>query len=138
MPELDDTIPIGDDELVFRRVPVSMNWYGESAGLSPLAFRPRDNDETGLSVVRGEPYNTLAEAARGPSKKGYFIAVLRAGDLRKQGLVVEPKPIAGVSGHAEITSLTRANRATDEAKSMMVKMAHELCLRVDGPFENPV
>src|ERR1035438_515466 len=110
MPELDDTIPIGDDELLFRGVPVAMNWYDASAGLSPLAFRPRDGDATGISVLRGAPYNTPEAAGRGPSKKGYFVAILRAGNLRKNGILMQPAPMEGTSGHAEITSLTAANR----------------------------
>ena len=137
MENADDSSPIGDDELLYRRIPVSMGWYDPAIEPlpSPFAFGPRPDDDTGLSVVRGHPFNTAEQAARGPSKKGYFVAVVRAGDLRANGFDIEPRPIAGVAGHAEITSLTVANRDTDEAKSMMVKLAHVLCLRVEGPFK---
>src|SRR5271166_1419197 len=108
MSKLTGTEPIADDELLFRRIPVSMGWYDPAvdAQPSPLAFRPRDDDATGISVLRGAPYNTPEVAGRGPSKKGYFVAVLRAGDLRKSGVLVAPAPMEGISGHAEITSLT--------------------------------
>lgn len=104
------------------------------SGLSPKAFRPRDDDITGLSVLRGPPYNTPETAAQGPSKRGYYLAVLRAGDLRSRGIEVAPRPVEGIAGHAEIISLTAANRDTNEAHEMMVLLAQELCLRVDGAF----
>jgi hypothetical protein len=130
------TEPIADDELLYRRIPVSTGWFDPTIDTkpSPLAFRPRDDDDTGLSVVRGEPYNSIEAAAGGPSKKGYYVAILRAGDLRKNGILVEPKPIPGLQGHAEIVSLTVVNRDSDEARGMMVMLAHEICIRVDGPF----
>ena len=134
--ELDGTEPIADEELVFRRIPVSTGWYDPAVSPqpSPLAFRPRDDDDTGLSIVRGHPYNTPETAARGPAKRGYFVAVFRVGDLRRHGFHVDPKPVLGVLGHAEITDLTSANRDSDEIRSMIVKLAHELCLRIEGPF----
>ena len=136
MSDRNDAEPIADDELLYRRIPRSSGWHDPAidAQPSPLAFRPRDDDTTGLSIVRGEPFNTVEGAAHGPSKKGYYVAVLRAGDLRQRGIVIEPKPIPGIRGHAEIVNLTVANRDTDNARSMMVVLAHELCLRVEGPF----
>jgi hypothetical protein len=97
----------------------------------------RSNDVTGLSVVRGEPYNTVEQAARGPSKWGYYVVILRAGDLRAHGVDVVPRPVDGVPGHAEITNLTAANRDSDEAQRIMELLAEKLCLRVEGPFHQP-
>lgn len=136
MPDLDGTEPIADDELLYRRIPVSTGWFDPKVAdvPSPFAFRPRDDDVTGLSLVRGDPYNTPAAAARGPSKRGYYVAVLRVGDLRQRGLHVVPRPVKDIAGHAEIVDLTAGNRDTDEAKRLMVMLAHELCLRVEGPF----
>jgi hypothetical protein len=136
MSSLDGTEPIHDGEILFRRIPVSQNWYDPSIAPfpSPQAFRPRDDDITGLSLVRGQPYNTLEEAARGPARKGYYVAVLTAGDLRKRRIQVVPRPVPGISGHAEIPDLTAANWDTDAALTMMATLAHELCLRVEGPF----
>lgn len=128
--------PVADDELIYRRIPVSQHWYDPAADPHPLlqAFRPRTDDVTGLSVVRGEPYNTAEQAAQGPSKSGYYVAVLRVGALRAHGIDVLPRPIAGVQGHAEIPNLTAANRDSDEAKRIMELLAERLCLRVEGPF----
>ena len=35
-------------------------------------------------------FMSIEDAARGKSKKGYWVAVLRAGDLRNQGIKVVP------------------------------------------------
>ena len=68
---LDGSEPIADDELIYRRIPVSQNWYDAKADPKPLqqTFRPRAEDITGLSDVRGEPYNTPEQAAQGLSKR---------------------------------------------------------------------
>lgn len=136
MPELDGTEPIADGEFLYRRLPVSMGWYDPQGcpRLSPKVFRPRDDDVTGLSIVRGEPYNLIEEAARGPSKKGYYVAVLKAGDLRQHGITIAPKPAPGIPGHAEIVSITAANRDSEESRIIIELLVHELCLRVEGPF----
>lgn len=133
---LNGTEPIHDDELLYRRIPVSQGWYDPATDAKPLslAFRPRKEDVTGLSVVRGEPYNTAEQAARGPSKWGYFVAVLSVRELRAHGIEVVPRPIDGIAGHAEITNLTAVNRDSDEAIRLMELLAERLCLRVEGPF----
>jgi hypothetical protein len=74
------TEPIADDELLYRRVPVSKEWYTKE-GLSPEAFQPREDEATGNSVYRAI-YKSVEEAAKGKSKSGNYVAVLRAGDLR--------------------------------------------------------
>jgi hypothetical protein len=133
---LDGTEPIADDELLYRRIPVSQHWYDPIADPKPLpqAFRPRTDDVTGLSVDRGKPYNTPEEAAQGPSKAGYYVACLRVGDLRAHGIDVVPRPVAGIKGHAEIINLTAANRDSNEGRRLMELLAERLCLRVEGPF----
>src|SRR5437867_2518329 len=104
----DGTEPIEDDEILYRRVPVSRDWYSTTSGMSPVAFEPLKRDDTGLSIVRAK-YCSIEQAANGPSKQGYFVVLLRAGDLRQRGIEIAPSPIAGIPGHAEITSLTFQN-----------------------------
>lgn len=73
--------PISDDELLYRRVPI--RWYDPSTG-RPFdeAFAPhKENDLTGLSVSRAK-YKSIEQAARGMPGKRYYVATLRAGDLR--------------------------------------------------------
>jgi hypothetical protein len=132
MPAPDGTEPIADDELLYRRIPVSKGWYTED-GLSPEAFDPREDEITGISVYRAK-YTTIAEAAKGMSKKGYYVAVLRAGDLRQNAMEVAPRPSPGDPGHTELPDLTCHNRLTPEAQERKLRLT-ELCRRVEGPFQ---
>jgi hypothetical protein len=131
----DESEPIADEELLYRRIPAALNLYDPQAEphLLPDAFRPNQNDVTGLSVYRAK-YKTIEEAARGREGKNYYIAVLRAGDLRARGIEVVPRPIEEDPGHAEIPGLTYQNRKTDRTLEWKLLMAQQLCIRVEGPF----
>jgi len=131
----DETEPITDDELLYRRIPAALNLYDprREPHLRPDAFRPNQNDMTGLSVYRAK-FKSVEEAAQGREGKSYYVAVLRTGDLRARGIEVVPRPIAGDPGHAEIPGLTYQNRKTDEALEWKLLLAQQLCLRVEGPF----
>jgi len=134
MPHTNGTEPLGDDELIYRRVLVSHDLFNPDTGhLSPEAFRPRHYDETGTSVDRAK-YRTIEEAAQGRNRKGYYVAVLRVGDLRREGLDVVPKPTPDNPGHAEVPALNYANRRSAEAEQWKVLLARKLTLRVEGPF----
>lgn len=108
----DGTEPIADDELLYRRVPAAAQprRYDPVTGLlSDQAFGPHKKDGvTGLSVSRAK-YKSIEEAASGRSGNSYYIAVLRAGDLRQQGIVVEPRPLQDDPGHAEPPQLNAAH-----------------------------
>jgi len=108
-----------------------MGWYSEK-GLSPEAFDPHDEEKSGISVYRAK-YRTIQEVAKGLSKKGYYVAVLRAGDLRRRGIAVEPRPGPNDPGHAELPGLTCDNRLSREGLECKVLLA-KLCLEVRGPF----
>jgi hypothetical protein len=132
----DGTETVADDELLYRRIPVSMGWYS-GGELSPEAFDPRPNDRpdpdlTGISVSRAK-YKTIQEAARGSGRKGYYVAVLRAGDLRNNGIAVEQRPRPGDPGHAELPDLRSDNRNAPETKERKLWLANH-CLRIEGPF----
>jgi hypothetical protein len=129
--------PIADDEIVFRRIPKSMGWCDEKTRvLSPEAFGPhKTRDTTGISVAR-EKYKSAELAARGQPGKSYYIAVLRVGDLRQHGLIIEPRPEPDDPGHAELPQLNAANykdATTLERKRVLVS----LCQEVLGPFDTP-
>lgn len=136
--------PIDDDELLHRRIPRSEDgWYEELGDKSvvpePFAFKPRPDDQTGLSLFRGKSdrrphFLTPAErSATGKSKDGYYVAILCAGDLRNAGIAVEPVPLEGDPGHCEIPSLNAANRK-DESGYQIMKQLVELTRTVVGPF----
>ena len=123
--------PISDDERIFRRIPVSRRWYSDD-GLSPEAYEPRDDEETGISVYR-EKYKPLHEAAKGKSKQGYYVAVIKAGELRQNGIRITPRPQPGDPGHAELPDFTCRTRDEDSTIQLRNTLAtlHE---SVQGPF----
>lgn len=131
MPIGDGTEPVGDDELLYRRVPVSTGWYKEGQ-LSPEAFDPREGELTGISVYR-DKYKSVQDAAKGKGTRGYYVAILRAGVLRGHGIEVVPRPKPDDPGHAELPELTCHNRRSPETLERKSLLA-DLCLRVEGPF----
>jgi hypothetical protein len=125
---------VDEEEYIYRRIPVSQGWYNpDTSLLSPEAFNPIKNDTTGLSVSRAI-LTTIDKAAQGKSRKGYYIAVLRVSDLRSKGIDVVPKPIENDPSHAEIPGLIYGDWNTDQVKEWKLLLAHELTLRVEGPF----
>ena len=130
----DGTEPVEDEELLYRRIPLQPQWYDPATGWpTPLAFNPRRDDLTGLSFCRAK-YTTPIEAARNDRDKQYYIAVLRAGDLREHGLDVVPKPLSNDPGHCEMPVLNYQERKTDRAEEAKLLLARKLCLRVLGPL----
>ncbi|MCX7411746.1 MAG: hypothetical protein NTZ32_27025 [Planctomycetales bacterium] len=140
MAEPAGTEPIDDDELIYRRIPVSMPWYS-NGHLSPEAFDPHpQRDITGISVSRSK-HKTLEDAAKGPGRKGYFVAVFRAHDLRLRGIEVVPRPIHPDDpenpeydpGHAELPALTAQSRGSTPAEEAKLALT-TLAIEVKGPF----
>lgn len=84
MADLDATEPIDDGEILYRRIPVSTGWYqaDKEPPLEPEAFRPNRNDTSGISLSRAK-YTSIEEAARGQPGRSYYVAVFRAGELRR-------------------------------------------------------
>jgi hypothetical protein len=132
----DGTEPIDNDELLYRRFPLAAGYYvlGPDPTPSPNAFNPRRDDETGISVSRAK-YATPEQAAQNPRGKPYYIAVLRAGDLRAQGIEVVPRPLPDQPGHAEMPSLKYdQNGRSDTVEEAKKLLAGKLCREVLGPF----
>ena len=132
--------PVADDELLYRRVSEASEWYDPATGeLSPQAFAPhKTEDQTGLSVSRSK-YKTPEQAGVGRPGKTYFVAVLRAGEVKSAGIAVEPRPhVPGGydPGHAELPDLNSQNRGADDTLERQRKLV-ELCIEIKGPFETP-
>ena len=102
----DGTEPIADEELLYRRVPASTGWYSpENGNLSDQAFAVHKlHDATGLSVSR-DKYCSSQQAARGRAGKSYYVAVLRASDLKAKGIKVVPRPQPGDPGARRVAGL---------------------------------
>jgi hypothetical protein len=134
-----ERIPIDDDEILYRRIPVSKAWYVDGV-LYGECFGPRDNEYSGISVYR-KRFKTLADVARGRGKQGYYVVSLRVSDLRQHGIEVEPRP--EVDGgwddaHAELPGLNSGNRRSNAAEELQAKLATlGMLLPVEGPFVTP-
>ena len=131
----DGSEPIADHEILYRRIPAASGFYDPlvDPSPSPLAFRPTTYDTTGLSLSRAK-YTDLDQAGRGREGKRYYVAVLRAGELRRLGIEVVPKPLESDPGHCEIAELTFANRKAMPFAEWQALLAEQLCLRIEGPF----
>ena len=130
-----DADPVSDDELIYRRIPVSQGYYDPRVApvpsplaLSPLVTTPPD------SRCIARKYTSLETAARGRPGKSYYIAVLRAGDLRAAGIEVVSRLLEDAPGHAEIPGLTHEHRKSMPYFEWQTLLAEELCLRVEGPY----
>ncbi|MGI8980251.1 MAG: hypothetical protein ACR2FY_13580 [Pirellulaceae bacterium] len=131
--------PIADDEFLYRRVPASAQpqlFDPVQQELNDQAFAPsKTRDVSGLSVSRAK-YKAIEEAGQGRPGKSYYVAVLRAGDLRQHGIVVEPRPKVNDPGHAELPQLNAENYKDSDTLERQ-RLLVSLCLRVEGPFTTP-
>jgi hypothetical protein len=131
--------PIADDEFLYRRVPASAQpqlFDPLKQDLNDQAFAPhKTQDVSGLSVSRAK-YKAIEDAGQGRPGKSYFVAVLRAGDLRQHGIAIEPRPEVDDPGHAELPQLNAGNyKDSDTLERQRILVS--LCLRVEGPFATP-
>jgi len=132
----DGNEPIADNELLYRRIPASAGWYSEGV-LSPMAFRPhREHDIEGISLWRAK-YASIEEAARGQPGKEYYVAVLRAGNLKAHGIEVTATRERGEPGHISVPGLNSQNRREPASLDLQGLLAGRLTLRVEGPFRTP-
>lgn len=129
----DDTEPIEDDELLYRRVQLDYFDPDHVKAPHPDAFRARPYDDTGISLFRAK-FITPEEVAQNDRGKQYYVAVLRAGDLRANGLEAVPKPHKDRAGHSELPDLTHENRKDDAAEEARRLLAQKLSLEILGPF----
>ncbi len=131
-----ERVPIDDDEILYRRIPVSKEWFVDGV-LYGESFGPRHDESSGISVYR-KRFKSLTEVARGQSKQGYYVVSLRVSDLRQHGITVEPRP--EVDGgwddaHAELPGLNSGNRRSDSAEELQAKLATlGILLPVEGPL----
>jgi|WetSurMetagenome_2_1015567.scaffolds.fasta_scaffold716879_1 hypothetical protein len=130
------TEQLGDDELLYRRIPSHPDYYDQQVDPnkpSDLAFRPTDSDRTGLSLVRAKYISAAAASWNMRKQRSDFVGVLRVGDLRKAGIEVRiDNP--DVPHHVELPALRVEKRKESPVIETAHRLAKELCLRVEGPF----
>ena len=127
--------PIADDELLYRRIPAT--WYDAATGRpTKETFAPnKDRDTSGLSLSRGK-YKTAEQAALSNQPgKSYYVAVLRALDVRQAGITIEPRPEPGDPGHCEFPDMRSDNRKASLTIERQLRLV-DLC-QIQGPFVTP-
>ncbi|MBN1941746.1 MAG: hypothetical protein JW849_00470 [Phycisphaerae bacterium] len=125
---------ITDDELLYRRIPAHFYDPQKVPPVMLVAFRPSESDKTGLSLDRDIFVTPEQSAAYGREGRSFYVAVLCAEDLRTCGMEVNPKPLPGKPGHAEISNLTHENRDGVRQKEWRDILATRLCREILGPF----
>ncbi len=130
----DEEDAIDDEEVLLRRIPTRPDFMNPAAGSRPsrMAFRPREDDQTGLSVFR-ERYISAVDLCRNSEGKRFYVARFLARDIRAVGMDVRPRRNGPKPGHAEIISLTFENRKDDKSETWQIFMARELEMDVVGP-----
>jgi hypothetical protein len=103
MSQADPSDPIDDEEYLYRRVPVKSGWIKDQR-VDPHAFRPNQNDTTGLSLER-ERFASPEDVARGRNRQDYYVARVKARHIRDLGLVPVARP-SDRPGHVELPGLT--------------------------------
>jgi hypothetical protein len=106
--------------------------------LNDQTFAPFKDDTTGISLSRSK-YSTIEEAAIGRPGKRYYVAVLNASDLMREGIEIKPTPDQPQGydpAHVDLTGLKYADRKSDSTLELQRRLV-ELCVRVEGPFPTP-
>lgn len=126
---------VDDAERVYRRIPVSQNWFDPAVSPipSPQAFRPLKYDDKGISLTRVK-FHDSPQAACGSNSLGYYIAELSVKRIRALGADVVADPTEADPGHCIIPELTYESRKSDIALEIMNALARTLCEEVHGPF----
>src|SRR5262245_39983879 len=135
--------PIDDDEILYRRVRFLHFDRNVRSTPDPEAMRPIEEDSDGLSLRRAR-YWTVQQIAEGRPGKKYYVAHLRARDVRslelgEASLTLKPDdPTAAdcLKGHCVIPELVYATRRSDLSESFQRRLAG-IVFQVDGPFETP-
>lgn len=119
----DDSSSVDADEYVYRRFPQIYYKGSLPVPVQTEAFRPTDQDEDGISVVRARfatPQQALLPVA--PAKRtSYYVVRLAVQDLLQLGLTVDPAPDASVPGHAIIPELSKPAYDADKPKCKQIQ-----------------
>lgn len=100
--------PVKDEECVLRRIPCNEEYYNPALDepTQPLAFRPRRDDLTGISVYRSLFVKPIELVQPVQIDRRYYVAELKVSDIKKLGLTVVPDPQEDeVKGHSLVPQI---------------------------------
>ena len=117
--------PVTDSEFVYRRIHRSYYQAGLPIALHPAAFRPNQNDTSGISVFRAaflQAADTLT-SIEASKRDQYYVARLAVTELRRVGLTVAPDPDPnGPPGHAVIPELNWQAYRADKQRLKQIQL----------------
>ena len=116
---------VQDDELVLRRVLNQADIIDLSLPkpVQRIAFRPTDQDDTGISIFRSLFATPDEVANRGTNPKGYYIVELPVNELMAIGLEVVPDPRDDQpKGHSLIPKLNCLHDVFDKKQSKILQL----------------
>ena len=139
MSPCDNSDPIDDCEILYRRIAKNNNWYTPESRipLSPNAFMPQYFDPDGISLDRARFLaNPEDAAAHGREGKQYYIVELNVGAIRRLGLSVCWRPESDNCAHCQIPELNYPRKLSD--RDSVTRIAAELAklckCSVSGPY----
>jgi hypothetical protein len=95
-------------EFLLRRIPKNVEYCNSklNPAITPLAFRPNNNDTDGISLFR-EREVSRADLSKSGRKPPYIVAGLKARDIFDLGLNIVPTDdVEGVPGHVVVPELS--------------------------------
>lgn len=133
--------PISDDEILYRLASERSNRYDPESGVVAWeAFMPNRNDTDGLSFQRAKyvtPKEVVSQHPRAKPGLPFYVFAMRADDLRRAGVIVDPSPRPGDPGHASLSNITIDLYEEDKnrIRELASLLAAEAVCEVLGPFE---
>jgi hypothetical protein len=129
-----DNDPISDDEYLFRRIPAWLAYVDIDRGtVSPNAFSQGKKDLEGLSFYREQFVDAKTLAMSPEHERGnYFVAKIRAAEMRKLGLTLTPNPMPPLLGHTLVPELRKDAHGGNKVIQKKLKGIRDLLLT--GPL----
>jgi hypothetical protein len=122
---MDEHQPVDEREFVYRRIHRAYYQAGLPIPIQPAAFRPNQNDISGLSLFRAafvQPADTLA-SIEASKRINYYVARIAVQDLDRLGLTVVPDPDPdGPLGHAIIPELSGQAYQADKQRLKQIQV----------------
>lgn len=132
---------IGDNEPLYRRIPIANNWYDEKTEtLDAEAFLPSRRDVDGLSISRGKSdahteFLSPEQFARiGQCRHGYYVAEVSAGSLKEFGILIKTAPTDDDPGHCILPQFKYTKPRSKQINDWAEILAVEKTSAVHGPF----
>jgi hypothetical protein len=128
-------LPIGDNEILLRRVSRQSNWWNpQTRALRDDAFRPQQRDVGGISLYREILVDARSVARGGYRNRDYFVVRIRVAEFARLRLDVVASDVGGLPGHVVVPLLNTASRSDIRAQNSAFALSQSF-VDVVGPWE---